>query len=169
VAVAAAAHEETDPRALLDLAMCRIKVCPHCNVLLTRSHGCDSMWCVCGQQFHYRSARDLVPEAQVRKVRLALALHWTLADVAREGFTGESALEARHARLGFKVRVRGCCAGSSSAATLTVPPRVNGRCNGPWAATSRQPWRWRWRRATATRQLGPPSARGARGALRPRP
>lgn len=37
-----------------------IKACPRCGVLVERSSGCNSMWCICGHNFNYAQAPNLV-------------------------------------------------------------------------------------------------------------
>lgn len=32
--------------------------CPNCKVLIERSQGCDTMWCACGTQFNWETARQ---------------------------------------------------------------------------------------------------------------
>eukprot|EP01052_Picozoa_sp_SAG31_P003288 SAG31_NODE_125_length_23649_cov_7.156202_6_plen_262_part_00 len=44
-----------------DIAMMRLlwdtaKLCPRCNVVLQRSHGCNHFYCICGHTFGYASA-----------------------------------------------------------------------------------------------------------------
>ena len=41
------------------------RVCPACYVIIERSEGCDSMFCVCGNSFRYKSAVD--PMAMLQK------------------------------------------------------------------------------------------------------
>lgn len=48
---ARAAEAEADPETAGLLQAGKLRKCPHCNVLLERSHGCSSMLCRCGKTF----------------------------------------------------------------------------------------------------------------------
>ena len=77
-----------DPEFLQGLSRLQIKACPRCRVLMQRSVGCDSMYCVCGQNFNFRAAPSLVPADLCARLRMAKRFGWTPAEVQQRGFTG---------------------------------------------------------------------------------
>ncbi|NBO39732.1 hypothetical protein EBU99_14275 [bacterium] len=79
---------------LCELAQARVKVCPCCCMLLQRSAGCDSFFCVCGHQFTYSDAPDLVPARRLRLMNIFKHTHQYLHADSLQGV--RRALRVQH-------------------------------------------------------------------------
>jgi hypothetical protein len=56
------------------------RLCPRCSVVLQKSEGCNSFYCICGHHFQYDKAPRIFPVHTVKALRIAEKLDKTLVE-----------------------------------------------------------------------------------------
>lgn len=75
-------------------ALCKIaRLCPRCSVVIQKSEGCNSFYCVCGHHFQYDRAPTVLPVSYLKAVQLAEQFNMSIDEA--ELRVGQGCLKAR--------------------------------------------------------------------------
>jgi hypothetical protein len=74
-----------------------VRLCPRCHVILQRSAGCNSFYCICGHHFRYDKAPRLFPPHYFKIVRMSEDFNLTFEEA--ETRVGQGFLKARRLAL----------------------------------------------------------------------